>query len=131
MAGYKMSWGRTLLITLAAIILGALTALGPANPSGLELLITPFVLASFFAIFVLVELVPGWRREPSLLNRRMILTISAGVLMLSALYLLLGERELERLLGTGSRPWVFLAFVFLFILSMMLLKRVLASRRKG
>ncbi len=114
---------------LVALTCAMLTALVPANPSGIELLIIPAILVLFLGGFILAELVPGGRRERTLLAPRRLFPLAVGALLISALYLLLGERPVERLFLNGSRIWLVIIFAFAFLGLVTLLKRLVSRRR--
>ena len=115
-------WGRWLFIGVACALLGALTARGSSMASGLRIFLVLIIVCLFFAAFLLVELVPGWRRTPSLLARPTLIPLVIALALISGLYTIF-RSKINAWLGGTQPPWLPVLAAFAVFVIIILLKR--------
>ena len=121
-----MGW-RVVICLIVLCGLGWLTAEISSSPPWVHFLNFVINPALFFVAFMyLVD--PDWGRAHPRMFKRMSLGGAAALLVFAVLFLLFAEPSVEAALGPGSRPWLFLLYLFAFVGTVLFVKRLIASR---
>ena len=123
------NWTRRLFLLAVAASLGVMTADTSNSSPTIQLLSLILIPALFVTSFVAVELVPGWQRNPAMLNRRRLLGAGVALATFGIAWLLIGVREIKKSTGDGSHPWLFGLYLVFFLGCAELLKLVYERTR--